>query len=213
MQHWIKWQKECIHCLTTWVIILGNRACYACRACVDSCGNRPWSPPVGPRSHECDDISRERLTLLLKFVCNSENWLHDHSDNFVLQNVNQPKVQIMLPVFFFFWKLGENYARDEKLCQKLCRHNLSKLMRRSATRSELCLRLTFSDVSWPGLTWKADMWIVSDCSLSRFVWIFLVQKWYRNTGLSTRRCRPVSDPCSRSHLLCHLRFVHTFSDI
>ena len=73
----------------------------------------------------------------------------------------------------FFRKIGDNYARDDKLCQ----HNLSKPKRRSATRSELCLRLTFSDVPSPGRTSKADMWIVSYCSLSRFVWIFLVQKW------------------------------------
>ena len=65
-------------------------------------------------SHECDDISRERLTLLLKFACNSENWLHDHYHNFVLQNVNQPIVQITLPVLFR--KIGENYARGDKLC-------------------------------------------------------------------------------------------------
>ena len=73
----------------------------------------------------------------------------------------------------FFRKIGDNYARDDKLCQ----HNLSKPKRRSATRSELCLRLTFSDFPSPGRTSKADMWIVSYCSLSRFVWIFLVQKW------------------------------------
>ena len=30
-------------------------------------------------------------------------------------------------------------------------------MRRSATRSELCLRLTFSVVPWPGRTSNADM--------------------------------------------------------
>ena len=88
----------------------------------------------------------------------------------------------------------------------------SLAMGRSATRSELCL--TLSDVPWPGRTSKADMWIVSDCSLSRFVWTFWCKNgWYRNTGLSTRRRRTVSDPCSRSHLPCHLRFVHAFSDI
>ena len=103
-----------------------------------------------------------------------------------------------------FRKIGDNYARDDKLCQ----HNLSKPTRRSATPAELCLRLTFSDVPWTGRTSKADMWIVSDCSLSMFVWIFLVQKWYRNTGLSTRRRRPVSDPCSRSHLPCGEFFLH-----
>ena len=41
-------------------------------------------------------------------------------------------------------------ASDDELCQKLCQHNLSKPMRRSATRSELCLRLSFSDFPWPG---------------------------------------------------------------
>ena len=33
----------------------------------------------------------------------------------------------------------------------------SLAMRLSATRSELCLRLTFSDVPWPGRTSNADM--------------------------------------------------------
>ena len=46
----------------------------------------------------------------------------------------------------FFRKIGDNYARDDKLCQ----HNLSKPKRRSATRSELYPRLSFSDFPWPG---------------------------------------------------------------
>ena len=61
----------------------------------------------------------------------------------------------------------------------------SLAMRRSATRSELCLRLTFSDIPWPGRTSKADMWIVSDCSLSRFVWIFGAKMG----GTETQVCR------------------------
>ena len=88
----------------------------------------------------------------------------------------------------FFRKIGDNYARDDKLCQ----HNLSKPKRRSATRSELCLRLTFSDFPSPGRTSKADMWIVSDCSLSRFVWIFVAETQVCRRGDADRS--PISVP-------------------
>ena len=68
----------------------------------------------------------------------------------------------------------------------------SLAMRRSATRSELCLRLTFSDIPWPGRTSKADMWIVSDCSLSRFVWIFVAETQVCRRGDADRS--PISVP-------------------
>ena len=68
----------------------------------------------------------------------------------------------------------------------------SLAMRRSATRSELCLRLTFSDIPWPGRTSKEDMWIVSDCSLSRFVWIFVAETQVCRRGDADRS--PISVP-------------------
>ena len=40
--------------------------------CVESCGKSPGSLPVGPRSHECDKVNRQKLILLLKFACNTD---------------------------------------------------------------------------------------------------------------------------------------------
>ena len=60
---------------------------------------------------------------LLRFACNRDLGTKtlvacSINDNFCTAKFYQ-KVQIMLAVLFFLRKVGENYARSDKLCQKL----------------------------------------------------------------------------------------------
>ena len=67
------------------------------------------------------DHKQKKIILFLKFAFNTDlgpkkMFAWPTNDNFLLQN--QPKVQIILAVLFA--EIGENYARNDKLCQKLC---------------------------------------------------------------------------------------------
>ena len=68
------------------------------------------------RFHECEKKPRkEKLTLLHKCACDTDLGPKILAARSINDNLIQPE-QIIPAVFF----LGKNYARNDKVCQKLC---------------------------------------------------------------------------------------------